>query len=247
MDDENDYLGMTLEAAVDYPELADIIAANPPPIEVTASRRKVASSWQVVDDGGNVLATYDSIEKATKAAGDKYHVMLQSNHTITDGAADPAVVEGMPPVTSPVGIRRQAEGFMDWMSDRVIDMAENRGITPDYFTGPSHDWCRFRRDSHCFYPSRLHEEATRVAGYPVWRVFDRGFCPKQKWDDQRACPISEPGPNSREQRQGIECTRNWEEGGQRDGMPMPMVGDLGDPERTFQESGVKLYQRDQVM
>jgi hypothetical protein len=247
MDDENDYLGMTLEAAVDYPELADIIAANPPPIEVTASRRKVASSWQVVDDGGNVLATYDSIEKATKAAGDKYHVMLQSNHTITDGAADPAVVEGMPPVTSPVGIRRQAEGFMDWMSDRVLDAAENRGITPDVFTGPSHDWCRFRANSHCHFPSSLNVEATQVAGYPVWFVADRGFCPRQKWEAQQACPVGEPGPNAHGGG-GIECTRNWNEGGQRDGRPMPMVSlDFGDPDKAFRDAGVQVYQRDQVM
>lgn len=178
MDDENDYLGMTLEAAVDYPELADIIAANPPPIEVTASRRKVASSWQVVDDGGNVLATYDSIEKATKAAGEKYHVMLQSNHTITDGAADPAVVEGMPPVTSPVGIRRQAEGFMDWMSDRVLDAADKRGIVPDVFTGPSHDWCFsgetefLTYDGYRTLKEMVGQEAKVLDGRGIWVMAD---------------------------------------------------------------------------
>lgn len=596
MDDELDPMAMTLEAAMDYPELAEIIADNPPPLEVTASRRTARASFLVVDDGGNTLGRYDDVGEATKAAGGKYHVINDSAVAPTDGAGDPEVsVATMPQTEASVAIRRHGDGLMDWAAGQVIDYAEHKGVTPDVFTGPSHDWCfsgetefltydgyrtfkessgqsvkvldgrgiwvdsevrsfgvqslyeinlkkgrgrktvfatgshewiidgervktvdlrmgcfldertprsylhnwtpsvfgvahgivfgdgtlpmekdksrsrpgparldlwgdkgeellrffpghrtssvkggsnqvaegvqvrglprhfkerpsldsdpeyllgwlvgyfaadgrvstggtnieissskyedmefcqavcnrltiafhdirevrrsgcngsgmihsygveahgechlcragerslfslclvpstvderffiieehrrrfvanrdrikkptnlgrwsvaevietdrveevfclvvpttqsfvlqdgiltgncRFRRDSHCYYPSALHEEATRVAGYPVYFVVDRGYCPKQKWDAQEACPISEPGPKSRESNAGIECTRNWSEGGQRDGRPIPMLpSDLEglDPERRFRESGVQTYSREQV-
>lgn len=77
--------------------------------------------------------------------------------------------------------------------------------------------CRFRRDTRCYFPKELDQEHTKVAGYTVWRVVDRGPCPRIKWDAQRECRVSEPGPNSKHPDALIECTRNWEDGGQRDG------------------------------
>jgi hypothetical protein len=82
---------------------------------------------------------------------------------------------------------------------------------------PSYDWCRFRRDSHCWYPREIDFEATKEAGYCVWVPEDRGWCPRQKWDAQKVCPVSEPGPKSREPNALIDATIPWEEGGQRGG------------------------------
>lgn len=86
-------------------------------------------------------------------------------------------------------------------------------------SSPSFDWCRFRRDTHCYFPKELDQEHTQLAGYAVFRVADRGACPRAKWKDQMECRVSEPGPNSKHPDAMIECTRNWEDGGQRDGHP----------------------------
>jgi len=87
--------------------------------------------------------------------------------------------------------------------------------------------CRFRRDTQCYYPHLLDEEHSRIAGYAVWFVDERGACWRRTWDKQRACPVSEPGPNSRQPDALIECTRNWDDGGQRDGKPRPAMKPAG--------------------
>lgn len=92
---------------------------------------------------------------------------------------------------------------------------------PLTYNAPSFDWCRFRKDQRCMFPQHLNQEATKIAGYEVWHVEDRGFCPRDKWKEQEVCPISEPGPNSGSPKALIECTSNWEDGGQRDGVPGP--------------------------
>jgi hypothetical protein len=82
----------------------------------------------------------------------------------------------------------------------------------------SYDWCRFRRDSHCYYPKTLNNRATAEAGYAVWNPYDQGMCPRAKWKDQMRCPApSEPGPNV----PGgfTDATVAWADGGQRDGYP----------------------------
>lgn len=89
------------------------------------------------------------------------------------------------------------------------------------YDAPSYDACRFRRDSHCYFPKELNEAATKEAGYEVWWVFDRGTCPRIKWEHQKQCKLYEPGPNTNDPNALIECTRNWNEGGQRDGVPGP--------------------------
>lgn len=89
------------------------------------------------------------------------------------------------------------------------------------YDAPSYDACRFRRDSHCYFPKELNEEATKEAGYEVWWVFDRGTCPRIKWEHQKQCKLYEPGPNTDDPDSLIECTRNWDEGGQRDGVAGP--------------------------
>lgn len=90
------------------------------------------------------------------------------------------------------------------------------------WSAPSYDACRFRRDSHCYFPRELDEEHTQEAGYEVWFVVDRGTCPRIGWKSQKQCPVYEPGPNTRQEGAYIECTRNWDEGGQRNGVPGPI-------------------------
>jgi hypothetical protein len=81
--------------------------------------------------------------------------------------------------------------------------------------GRSYDWCRFRRQQHCFYPKGLNEAATKIEGVPVWIPEDRGICSRHDWDEQRACPVSEPGPRSRETIYYPDATVPYEAGGQR--------------------------------
>lgn len=84
----------------------------------------------------------------------------------------------------------------------------------------SYDWCRFRRRERCYYPKDLDHEASKKAGYAVWIPVDRGLCPRHEWEQQEACPISAPGPNSGEPDALIEATIPYHEGGQRGGVPV---------------------------
>lgn len=77
------------------------------------------------------------------------------------------------------------------------------------------NWCRFRRDSNCFFPKELDARATEIAGYEVWVPELRGHCARHRFDDQKACPISEPGPKSGEANWKPDASRSWEQGGQR--------------------------------
>lgn len=85
----------------------------------------------------------------------------------------------------------------------------------------SYDWCRFRRENHCWMSKEIDIPATKLAGYAVWTPQDRGFCPRIKWEDQKVCPIGEPGPHSREPVWYVEATRPYSEGGQHGGVPGP--------------------------
>lgn len=90
----------------------------------------------------------------------------------------------------------------------------------------SYDWCKFRRDSHCWYPKSLDAEATKKAGYAVWTPVDRGYCPRIDWDGprgQKACPLGDPGPHSGDPQAEIEATVPWNEGGQHGGIPIQGV------------------------
>lgn len=96
----------------------------------------------------------------------------------------------------------------------------NDGLDPAYQMTdinrvPGNDWCRFRRESHCYFPKALDEEGTRKAGYAVWIPEDRGRCSRITHADQASCEISEPGPNSGEAVRGPDGTRSWAQGGQR--------------------------------
>lgn len=78
--------------------------------------------------------------------------------------------------------------------------------------GLSRDWCRFRRRSHCWFSRKEDVEATAEAGYQVFIPTDRGLCPFNRWEEQKACPASELGPLVVPV---ADATWSWKEGGQR--------------------------------
>lgn len=91
---------------------------------------------------------------------------------------------------------------------------------PDAANGGSwsYDWCRFRRDRHCWYPKSLNLAASQQVGYSVWNPEDRGICWRDNWDDQKKCSISAPGPHSGDPAALTDATVPWEMGGQRNGV-----------------------------
>lgn len=99
--------------------------------------------------------------------------------------------------------------------DRVINWLGNDMAKADP-SGQFTNWCRFRRNSRCFYAKNYDHERSQQVGYAVWIPEDRGPCPRSTWEQQKSCPISEPGPNV----PGgfTDATIPWEQGGQR-GVP----------------------------
>lgn len=103
------------------------------------------------------------------------------------------------------------DGFVgDWLNERVPEEYKDKPGNNWSF-----DWCAYRRDQRCYFPRDLDERATEEAGYPIWIPVDRGHCPRHKWQEQKDCPISYAGPNSREVDWIPDQTRTWDEGGQR--------------------------------
>lgn len=109
-----------------------------------------------------------------------------------------------------VNIRVRGGWLFDKLTQPVYDYAKDR-----FGTEPSFDWCRFRHDSHCYFPKDLDVQATEQAGYDVWIPIDRGYCPRIKWKQQEQCPIGEPGPNTHHPDAGLETWQSYEDGGQR--------------------------------
>lgn len=80
---------------------------------------------------------------------------------------------------------------------------------------PGANWCRFRRDRHCYLPRDLDPIGTEEAGYNVWVPLDRGICTRETADQQKECPVGEPGPDSGEVVYYPDATIPWGLGGQR--------------------------------
>lgn len=118
-------------------------------------------------------------------------------------------------------------GPIDKVVDRAMDWVDSKipMPPPEFGREWSFDACRYRRDSHCYYPETLDAAHTEQAGYPVWFLKDRGHCPRNKWDgpdpahSQLACPIYDPGLNSKDPQALNSCNRDWDDGGQQDGLP----------------------------
>jgi GNAT superfamily N-acetyltransferase len=93
-----------------------------------------------------------------------------------------------------------------WLDRKIDQFAENTSYIPG--RNYSVDWCRFRREQHCWYPRRLDGPETARTGIATWVPEDRGYCPRNSWDAQKACPApSQPGPNSHERNAQPDATR----------------------------------------
>jgi 8-oxo-dGTP pyrophosphatase MutT (NUDIX family)/mRNA-degrading endonuclease RelE of RelBE toxin-antitoxin system/2'-5' RNA ligase len=120
-----------------------------------------------------------------------------------------------------VGSLQTSSGFWNIM-DKATDalLPDKYNDPPGYEYAPN-NWCRFRNDHHrCMFPKTLNIEATKEAGYNVWNPEDRGYCPRNTFDAQQKCPISQPGENSGDPNALINAFTPWEQGGQRGGIPV---------------------------
>lgn len=89
-------------------------------------------------------------------------------------------------------------GFLLNLLGKWADSANDRRTSaqkyvPGYLV--SFDWCRYRRNSHCWFSRMVDYEGSDQASYPVFIPRDRGLCPFDDWEDQKRCPVSEPGSN----------------------------------------------------
>lgn len=204
-------------AAEHYPELGDILVDRPP-----MAPSVPASEYH----GGRVLAKVaghwvdtDRSERLDRLAGE---LLTEANaerwRPDYEGEPSPYVVLGdslaRTAATCPCGTPARYDPDNGWQhSDTsyshdgefhgrsVSDLMREAGWVSDLLGPPTHpdssyDWCRYRRDSHCWYPRGLDAEATRQAGYAVWASVDRGRCPRGSWALQEGCPVGRPGPHA---------------------------------------------------
>jgi GNAT superfamily N-acetyltransferase len=130
----------------------------------------------------------------------------------------------------------QAEG--GWIHDYMHPL--EGGAMQRIMNQPAYNWCRFRTErSHCMLPEVPDTENAKIAGYEVWFVKDRGFCPRVTWDAQEQCHVGEPGPNSGHPNALIECTKDWKDGGQRGGTPGVYVDHLASKEGSWADVRTK--------
>jgi 2'-5' RNA ligase len=92
----------------------------------------------------------------------------------------------------PLGSTSHEAGILDWLDRKLAPT----GLVPEQGGRWSFDWCRYRHNSHCFYPAGLDAGASSQAGYAVWTPQDRGSCPRFTWESQQQCPIGAPGPHA---------------------------------------------------
>jgi hypothetical protein len=182
-------------ASRDYPELEEILVDRPPP-----------NSHEARVDG---LCALCNQEPATQEISGTTVGERCAEHLMgVPGAGTPYPEFGQ----SVYGSQHTAGFIMDWLDRRLAPLA------PDIGSRWSFDWCRYRKNSHCYYPSQLDAQATQLAGYSVWVPQDRGSCPRYTWEAQEACPIGAPGPNSGAANAQPDATVSWAQGGQRGGI-----------------------------
>jgi hypothetical protein len=222
-------------ASEDYPELTEILVERPPlehSVPVVAPNSMMA--WLVTDPQGTIYSGPHS--SAIEAR-------LALNQTQADDLM--LVTEAEWQDRFDGDHRRTASletdaGIRDWLLQKGKEWGENPARGHQLGNDASYDWCRFRRRQQCYYPRKLNDAASLEAGYPVWIPEHRGYCPRDSWKDQKACPApSEPGPNSKERRFGPDATISWEEGGQR----MPEGAMWATSNLTLRREGTCTYRK----
>lgn len=132
----------------------------------------VTNRWQAEDAKDEILAQPTTSGTIT---GDEYTLYVNRYETGTD--------DSMNLLSS----RKEADGFWEmadaatsWVNDRLPEEIRDKPGN-----NKSYDWCRFRENQRCLFPTN---------GEPM----DNGYCWRQDWEDQVACTISEPGPESKD-------------------------------------------------
>ena len=223
-------------ASEDYPELSSILVDRPP----LAHAVKVGSFVATDGQGHIVGGPYERSDEARdRHPGAEIHPYTDQQPWYGWGNGNDADTAdysfGMTTAsTTPVAIRSTA-GIMD----KIVDSIDKR-LPPEKRYDPnggwSYDWCRFRRRQRCYLPKELDYEASKAEGYAVWVPFDRGRCLRPTWDEQRACPVGEPGPHSGEPNSLLDATIPYEDGGQRGGIPVAAA--LGLPTPPVSDEGL---------
>lgn len=129
------------------------------------------------------------------------------------------------PPTNRLSSRQEGQADLPFFeAGQLWDLIKGTPVDPDDPVLKGHltyDWCRYRKDGHCFYSKTLDMEASTQAGYAVWTPEDRGPCYRQAWASQETCPIALPGPHV----PGgfTDATVTWEQGGQHGGVPTNVI------------------------
>ncbi len=199
-------------AADDYPTLDTVLHTRLPPAAIVPVAK---AAGHFVDTDRSVRLEGLASDLLTEANADRWRPDFEgesSPYAEVGGqlASTAGVVEDPCRCCAGAGehdnghecIRCDASGRAEGAetTEPVPCAGKTAGWVRDLFRPPtaehSYDWCRFRRDSHCWYPKGLDGAATRLAGYAVWTPTDRGRCPRGSWTLQEQCPLGAPGPNA---------------------------------------------------
>ncbi len=166
-----------------------------------SAARKVASDGyedgyqQAQQDVGREMSSHDPDYYAAFQKGWSDGLAARDDHpapatqTETLDATAPAIESGVGQ-GGPVYLSSEA-GLWDFI--KGDDTPTENWAGPGH--NPSFDSCAWRRNSRCWYPKDINREMTNQQGTVIWNGSDRGYCPRIKWDDQRACPMWSAGPN----------------------------------------------------
>lgn len=196
------------------------LAPLDPPLAAEAATKKRPSNWQHGADEEVGDENEDDESSSTTAA----------NHTAADDYPELGdILERRPNHEHALPVKaslkhiasldaegQQVEaGFFDKAIDRMYHNLPPQFQTVEKGYVSSYDWCRFRRASHCWYSYQIDDALSHELGRVIWIPQDRGMCPRIDWDAQKACPIGEPGPHTKDPNARPEATLPYDAGGQR--------------------------------
>ncbi len=198
-------------ASEDYPELSEILVERPPLQNVKRGSKTAGVWWHELSPqqrGQEGEADYNGTDPVKAWQCPRCETWNQEWSSQCRNCDYDVIA------AQDAADRARTGGVIDRFLDYAVDKAPD-SMKPRPGNDWSYDWCRFRKNSRCMYPRELDAAASKEAGYAVWIPVDRGYCPRLKWDDQRACPVGEPGPKSGDPNALPDATIAWEDGGQR--------------------------------